>query len=160
MEARPGVMARGGRRDDLDFIWRWTERTCGWLVWGWGTIRCGTLDWDGKDQGRNRFRREIKVKRFFFFLFPLHDNCFITKIRTKEVGTSLVAQCLWIHLPTQGTQVQALVREDPTCCGATKPVCHNYWACEPQLLKPARLEPVLHNKRSHRNEKSMHRNEE
>ena len=28
------------------------------------------------------------------------------------------------------------------------------------LLKPARLEPVLRNKRSHRNEKPAHRNEE
>ena len=36
----------------------------------------------------------------------------------------------------QGTQVQALVQEDPTCRGATKPVRHNYWACEPQLLNP------------------------
>ena len=34
----------------------------------------------------------------------------------------------------QETRVRALVREDPTCRGATKPVCHNYWACEPQLL--------------------------
>ena len=25
-----------------------------------------------------------------------------------------------------GTWVQALVREDPTCCGATKPVGHSY----------------------------------
>ena len=25
------------------------------------------------------------------------------------------------------TRVQALVREDPTCCRATKRVCHNYW---------------------------------
>ena len=33
----------------------------------------------------------------------------------------------------QGTQVQALVREDPTCRGATKPMRHNYWAREPQL---------------------------
>ena len=33
-------------------------------------------------------------------------------------------------------------------------------AREPQLLKPACLEPVLHNKRSHRNEKPTHRNEE
>ena len=31
-----------------------------------------------------------------------------------------------IHLPMQGTQVRALVWEDPTCHGATKPVCHNY----------------------------------
>ena len=29
-----------------------------------------------------------------------------------------------------------------------------------QLLKPARLEPVLHNKRSHRNEQPMHCNKE
>ena len=28
----------------------------------------------------------------------------------------------------QGTRVRALVREDPTCRGATKPVRHNYWA--------------------------------
>ena len=33
-----------------------------------------------------------------------------------------------------GTWVWALVREDPTCRGAAKPVCHNYWAREPQLL--------------------------
>ena len=30
----------------------------------------------------------------------------------------------------------------------------------PQLLKPARLEPVLHNKRSHCNKKPVHCNEE
>ncbi|XP_054945649.1 ras-related protein Rap-2a isoform X2 [Physeter macrocephalus] len=40
--------------------------------------------------------------------------------------TSLVAQWLRIRLPVQGTQVRALVREDPTCRGATKPARHNY----------------------------------
>ena len=67
----------------------------------------------------------------------------------------------------QGTQVQALVWEDLTCRGATKPVRHNYWACAldpasrnywalvPQLLKPVHLETVLWNKRSHRNEKPL-----
>ena len=44
----------------------------------------------------------------------------------KDHRTSLVAQWLRILLPMQGTQVQALVQEDPTCCRATKPVCHNY----------------------------------
>ena len=70
----------------------------------------------------------------------------------------------------QGTRVRALVREDPTCRGATKPARHNYWACAlepashncwarvPQLLKPARLEPVLQNKRGHHNEKPARRN--
>ena len=33
-------------------------------------------------------------------------------------------------------------------------------AREPQLLSPHALGPVLHNKRSHRNEKPVHRNKE
>ena len=33
-------------------------------------------------------------------------------------------------------------------------------AREPQMLKSVLLEPVLHNKRSHRSEKHTHRNEE
>ena len=41
-------------------------------------------------------------------------------------GTSLVAHWLRICLPMQGTQVRALVWEDPTCRGATKPMLHNY----------------------------------
>ena len=48
-----------------------------------------------------------------------------------------MAQWLRIHLPMQGTQVWSLVWEDPTCCRAPKPMCHNYWACA--------LEPVCHN---------------
>ena len=48
------------------------------------------------------------------------------KHEEENQGTSLAAQWLRIHLPMQGTQVRALVREDPTCCGATKPVCQNY----------------------------------
>ena len=93
-------------------------------------------------------------------------------VKSGVLGTSLVAQWLRIRLPMQGTRVRSLVQEDPTCRGTTKPVCHNYWACTlepvshnswalvPQLLKPARLEPVLHNKRSHRSEKHAHRNKE
>jgi len=61
----------------------------------------------------------------------------------------------------QGTWVWPLLREDPTCCGVTEPVCHNYWgsSLEPvshdywahalQLLKPAHRGSVLRNKRSH-----------
>ena len=56
----------------------------------------------------------------------------------------------------QDTQVWSLIQEDPMYHGATKPMCHNYWACilepELQLLSPrattteARvpLEPMLH----------------
>ena len=52
-------------------------------------------------------------------------------------GASLVAQWLRVRLLMQGTRVRALVRKDPTCRGATKPVHHNYGACT--------LEPVSHN---------------
>ena len=80
-------------------------------------------------------------------------------------GASLVVQWLRIRLPMQGTRVRALIQEDPTCRGATKPIRQNYWSLcssthEPQLLKPTRLEPMLHNKRSHRNEKPAHCKEE
>ena len=106
-------------------------------------------------------------------------------LNIADCGASLVVQRLRIRLPMQGTWVWALVREDPTCRRAAKPMRHNYWACalepathnywsscslEPvccncwalvlQLLKPACLEPVLCNKRSHRNEKPVHCNEE
>ena len=55
------------------------------------------------------------------------------------LGTSLVAQWLRICLPTQETWVRSLVREDPTCRRATKPVHQKLLslcsrACEPQLL--------------------------
>ena len=44
----------------------------------------------------------------------------------KGGGASLVAQWLRVCLPMQGTRVRALVWEDPTCRGATRPMSHNY----------------------------------
>ena len=44
----------------------------------------------------------------------------------QSAGAFLVVQRLRISLPMQGTWVRALVWEDPTCQGATKPLCHNY----------------------------------
>ena len=111
-------------------------------------------------------------------LKPAHLEPVLHNERSPHTATkssrraSLVAQWLRICLPMQGTRVRALVREDPTCRGATKPVHHNYWACAlepgshnywahvPQPLKPAHLEPVLRNKRSHDSEKPAHCNEE
>ena len=48
------------------------------------------------------------------------------QVKIKKLGRGTVAQCLRIRLPMQGTRVRALVREDPTCRGAIKPVRHNY----------------------------------
>ena len=61
----------------------------------------------------------------------LHSCVQVVKIHQaifKDVctGTSLVVQWLRIHLSMLGTRVRALVQEDPTCRGATRPVCHNY----------------------------------
>ena len=51
----------------------------------------------------------------------------VRKKKTKNQSrASLVAQWLRIRLPMQGTWVRALVREDPTCRGAAKPVRRNY----------------------------------
>ena len=47
-------------------------------------------------------------------------------IKKQPLRASLMAQWLRVCLPMQGTQVRALVWEDPTCRGATGPVSHNY----------------------------------
>ena len=56
------------------------------------------------------------------------ENKFLLKNTFKNITfrASLVAQWLRIHLTMQGTRVRALVQEDPTCHGATKPMRHNY----------------------------------
>ena len=46
----------------------------------------------------------------------------------------------------QETWVPSLIRKDPTCLGAAKPVSHHYGSSQA-------LEPVLHDEESHRGEK-------
>ena len=58
-------------------------------------------------------------------------------IKNTSTGASLVAQWLRIRLQMQGPWVWALVQEDLTCPGPTKPEHHNYWAYA--------LEPMSHN---------------
>ena len=61
----------------------------------------------------------------------------LKEIKEDQSRASLVVQWLRIRLPMQETRVRALVREDPTCRGATKPVCRNYSACT--------VKPMSHN---------------
>ena len=133
--------------------------------------RKGSVTWVPREHPRYPWPWEIRVVKDCTLSFTVLQIDFLGKIRL-EPGTSLVAQWLRIHLLMQGTRVQSLIWEDPTCCEATKPMHHNYWACAlqpashnywahvPQLLKPAHLEPVLRNKRSHHNEKPAHCKEE
>ena len=65
-----------------------------------------------------------------------------------NLGTSLVVQCLGVHLPIKGEGVPFLVREDPTCHGATK-LCYT-------ATEASTLEPTLSIKRSHHTEKPKH----
>ena len=59
------------------------------------------------------------------FLMPRNKVSLEKKQKLRE-RASLVAQWLRVCLPMQGTWVRALVWEDPTCRGATRPVSHNY----------------------------------
>ena len=58
---------------------------------------------------------------------------------------SLVAQWLRICLTMQGTRVRALVWEDSTCRGATKP-CATLLSLHATITEPVHLEPMLRNK--------------
>ena len=63
----------------------------------------------------------------FVLISHLHRQIFSDCGDYKNIiRASLVAQGLRICLPMQGTRVRALVWEDPTCRGATRPVSHNY----------------------------------
>ena len=61
-----------------------------------------------------------------------------------------MAQWLRIYLPMQETWVRPLIWKDPTCCRATEPGSHDYWAHEPGepwLLSPGATitKPGSHN---------------
>ena len=79
--------------------------------------------------------------------------------KKQTTRASLLAQWLTICLPMQGTWVRVPVLEDPTCCGATKPMHHNYWAqapraCALQQEKPPQWEARAPQRRvapAHRN---------
>ena len=74
-----------------------------------------------------RFLKKLKIELLYDPAIPLLGIYpEKTIIRKDTCGASLVAQWLRIRLPIQGTRVRALVREDPTCRRATKPVRHNY----------------------------------
>ena len=64
----------------------------------------------------------------FLWWYAVKAGCKVSCKNDVLTGNSLVVQWLRIHLPMPGTRVRALVQEDPTCRGATKPMRHNYWS--------------------------------
>ena len=55
-------------------------------------------------------------------------NTLLTEVE-GFLGGSMVKNPPAVH----GTWVQFQAWEGPTCLGATKPMCHNYWACVLEL---------------------------
>ena len=108
----------------------------------WRSCRCNLFAVCVTWIGNMNFSHTLLHLFFFLFFFFQQWILEISPNEKEFPGISLVAQWLGISPPTKGTWVRALVQEDPTCRIATKPVCHNYWACA--------LEPVSHNYRSPR----------
>ena len=83
-----------------------------------------------QDQSKSRAQRLVTEEAHSLepsdFALQMGELYLSKAVKTKQARASLVTQWLRICLPLQGTRVQALVWEDPTCRGATKPVSHNY----------------------------------
>ena len=112
----------GLREPSNGYILRGTLRRTGCKVWLW---RCESWPSWWRCESWPNWRRMFE-----------HVSL-VSQQRSRSrpsSGASLEAQWLRIRLLMQRTWVWALVWEDPTCRGATKLVCHNYWAPEPQLL--------------------------
>ena len=73
--------------------------------------------------------------------------------QNTHLRTPLVVQWLRICLSMQVTRVWSLVLEDSTYRQATEPIHSNCWS-------PCVLEPMLHSKRSHCNEKPTYSNKD
>ena len=125
-------------------------------LWEWIKAQASTMCCPQEIQVKNKDTYRLKVKEWRKIC---HTNTNQKKARAALClsGKESTCQCR--------TYVWSLVWEDPTCCGATKPVHHKLSLCprtqEPQRmsrLNPPALEPVLCNKSGHHNEKPTHRN--
>ena len=64
------------------------------------------------------------------FIVPYKESISLMRVlsllgQNIPLRASLVVQWLRLQLPMKGTWVRSLMGDDPTCCGATKPMCHN-----------------------------------
>ena len=121
------------KKQDIGYLWQGEREGHRKVFWGAANLLVLVL---GDEYTRVHFELLLTVHRYLLTILKVsfHNS-------KKRQGTSLVAQWIRIHLPMQGTRVRAMVQEDPTCRGATRPVGHNYWACA--------LEPTSHNYWAH-----------
>ena len=100
--------------------------------------KCTPLAGDGDNRGSCACLGALDGNFCTFLNFAVNLELLLKRI---VLGASLVVQWLRVFLPMQGTWVRALVWEDPTCHGATKPVSHNYWACASGACAPQQERP-------------------
>ena len=91
--------------------------------------------------GKRGIRELLRETEMFSILIEMKDTWWGYKFVKTQWRASLVAQWLRICMPVQGTRVRALVWEDPTCRGETRPVSHNYWACVSGACAPQQERP-------------------
>ena len=93
-----------------------------------------SLEKDHKNKRLGLTLKSTKINHHpFQYYYPL--------LKKKACEASLVAQWLRVCLLMQGTRVQALVWQYPTCRGTTRPVSHNYWACASGACAPQQERP-------------------
>ena len=74
---------------------------------------------DGREKGKRDGKWEGRNKK------AVIRKCEM-KYQKNEIGASVVAQELRLHLPMRETWVQSWAWKDPTWHGAPKPVGHNH----------------------------------
>ena len=95
------------------------------------------------------------TKLSFFFIITISQSVVFKHMVLKSAWLGLTGSPMVKNTPCNAL-VRSLVQEDPTWHRATKPMRHNYWAWEPQLMKTHALQPMLHNKRNLCSEKPAH----
>ena len=109
---------------------RWIQRGSQGC-WGLGNGQA-CLCWSPRRRGHNRNNVGKITGQKFPYADEKHQTIESKTLKTanrslykRRKGASLVAQWLRVCLPVQGTQVRALVWEDPTCRRVAGPVSHN-----------------------------------
>ena len=139
-----GIWLMLGKNSGLNFY-----RKQIYMKFLWHLMWLKATRWTPKVQKFKTFSVEKTQDCFNFWVWKTSCICILCWWYTtanfsslKETHrASLVAQWLRTCLPMQGTRVRALVWEDPTCHGATKPMHHNYWACASGACAPQQERP-------------------
>ena len=106
-------------------------------------LRIATKTWHS-----SQINKYLKKKRWFWVIEDNIQNIWELLTTTTKTNNPIRT---WAHHPWwcsawestcqwRGTQVRALVWEDPSCHEAARPGCHNSWACMPWSPRAVTME--------------------